>query len=437
VTRELESGQDPNAAPPAGARVVVVGAGFAGGSFLRNLPPALRQPGETLLVDRGEEYTFIPLIHEVTVGRIHPGSVRTPITPHTNASYNVLRVEATGVDLPNNILLTSSGPIKYRHLVLAPGSVAAPPPEGLSEYFQTFWSLADALELRRALNRAWHAALSREALPLGGLTVAIVGGGATGVELAAEVAALFDYLRKRTARVPTEEPRVVLLEATDRLISWLDPYFHEMAVEELTRLGVEIKLNSPVTDADAEGVKAGDEWLPAAMRVWATGIQANPLVRDLPGEHEEAGRVSVSEHLTLPGHPEVYVLGDSSVYEHTQLGPLPPTASVAVQQGPYVARDVERRLRGVPDKRRRPFEFFNRGYVVSLGPESGVADPLGVKIKGRAAQALYRSVFLYYMKSSRGRLLMSADWAMERTLGRVGFDLDRQPSAVGHRQEAR
>jgi NADH dehydrogenase len=378
-----------------------------------------------LLVDRGQEYAFIPLIHEVAVGRVHPESVCTPITPSTDASYDVLGAEATRVDLQNNILLTSSGAIKYRYLVLAPGSVAAPPPEGLSDYFQTFWSLAHALELRNALNRAWHTASSRMALPPGRLTVAIVGGGATGVELAAEVAALFDYLRKRTVRVPAEEPRVVLLEATDRLMDWLDPYFHDVAVEELTRLGVEIKLNSPVIDADAEGVDTGDERLPAAIRVWATGIRANPLIRDLPGKHDEAGRVSVSEHLTLPEHPDVYVLGDGGIYEHPRQGPLPPTASVAVQQGPYAARDIERKLRGVPDERRKPFEFFDRGYVVSLGPESGVADPLGVKIKGRAAQALYRSVFLYYMKSSRGRLLTGADWAMDRILGRVGFTPDR------------
>jgi NADH dehydrogenase len=378
-----------------------------------------------LLVDRGQEYAFIPLIHEVAVGRVHPESVCTPITPSTDASYDVLGAEATRVDLQNNILLTSFGAIKYRYLVLAPGSVAAPPPEGLSDYFQTFWSLAHALELRNALNRAWHTASSRMALPPGRLTVAIVGGGATGVELAAEVAALFDYLRKRTVRVPAEEPRVVLLEATDRLMDWLDPYFHDVAVEELTRLGVEIKLNSPVKDADAEGVDTGDERLPAAIRVWATGIRANPLIRDLPGKHDEAGRVSVSEHLTLPEHPDVYVLGDGGIYEHPRQGPLPPTASVAVQQGPYAARDIERKLRGVPDERRKPFEFFDRGYVVSLGPESGVADPLGVKIKGRAAQALYRSVFLYYMKSSRGRLLTGADWAMDRILGRVGFTPDR------------
>ena len=403
---------------------------------MRNLPPALRRPGETLLVDRGEEYTFIPLIHEVAVGRVHPDSARTPIAPDADASYAVLRTEATGVDLQNQTLLTSSGAVKYRYLVLAPGSIAAPPPEGFSDHFQTFWSIADALRLRDNLNKAWHAAMSREPLPSGGLTIAIVGGGATGVELAAEVATLFDYLRKRSTRTPAEEPKVVLLEATDRLMDWLDPYFHKIAVEELARLGVEVRLSSPVTDANEEGVEACGEWLPAAVRVWATGIRANPLIRDLPGEHDEAGRVSVNEHLALPGHPEVYVLGDGSVYEHPRLGPLPPTASVAVQQGPYVARDIQRRLRDVPETRRRPFEFFDRGYVVSLGPESGVADPVGVKLKGRAAQALYRSIFLYYMKSSRGRLLTGADWAMERTLGRVGFD-SLQPPVAGSRQEAR
>ena len=201
-------------------------------------------------------------------------------------------------------------------------------------------------------------------------------------------------------------------------------------MEELAKIGVEVRLNSPVKAADEEGIEIeGGERLPAAARVWATGVRANPLVRDLPGEHDDSGRVHINERLTLPGHPEVYVLGDSGVYEHPRLGPLPATASVAVQQGPYAARDIERRLRGVPEERRRSFEFFDRGYVVSLGPESAVADPVGVKLRGRAAQALYRSIFLYYMKSSRGRLLTGADWAMERTLGRVGFDYSGQQPA--------
>jgi NADH dehydrogenase len=398
------------------------------------LPPRLKQPGETLLVDRGEEYAFVPLIHEVATGRVHPDSIRSRIAPDGEVPYGFLRAEARGVNLEEKTLLTLSGPIKYRYLVLAPGSVAIPPPEGLSEYFQTFWTLKDALRLRGSLNEAWRAALRTESFTLGGLTVVITGGGATGVELASEIAVLFNYLKRRTARTLAEKPRVVLLEATDRLMSWLDRYFHEVALEELSRLGVEVRLNAPVTAANEEGVEAGGEWLPAATRVWATGGRANPLSRELPGEHDPLGRVRVDDYLTLPNYPEVYVLGDGSFYEDSRLGPLPPTASVAVQQGPYAARDLGLRVRNVPEERRRPFDFFNRGYVVSLGPKSAVANPLRVKLKGRAAQALYRSIFLYYMKS-RGRLFTGADWALDQTLGRVGFDLGYRQSAVSYKQD--
>ena len=404
-----------------GARVVVVGAGFAGGSFLNHPPTSPRHPDATLLVDAKDEYVFAPLIHEAAVGRIHPDSIRSPIAPNPRR-HRTLQAEAREVDLENKALLTTAGEISYEYLVLTPGSVAAHPPENMSAHFQTFWNLDDALALRASLNDAWRTAVRGEAPP-GGLTVAVVGGGATGVELAAEIAALFDYLGKRTARQPENAPRVVLLEATNRLMGWLEPYFHEVAMEELSRLGVEVRLNAGVTAADDDGVEVGGERLPAAIRVWTAGARANPLVAGLPGEHDGAGRIRVTDHLTLPGHPEVYVLGDGGVYDHDHLGDLPPVASVAVQQGPYAARDIKNRLRGVPEEKRRPFAFFDRGYLVSLGPEGGVGTAVGVKLRGPAAQALYRSVLLYYQKSRRGRILTGADWAMERTLGRVGFDL--------------
>lgn len=131
-----------------GARVVVVGAGFAGASLVRNLPPALRRPGETLLVDRSEEYPFIPLVHEVAVGRIHPGSVCSPIPPLCEGRCGFLYAEVTGVDLAEKALLTSAGRIGYEYLVLAAGSDAARPPDGLAPTFQLFWTLGDALRLR-------------------------------------------------------------------------------------------------------------------------------------------------------------------------------------------------------------------------------------------------------------------------------------------------
>ena len=406
-----------------GARVVVVGAGFAGASLLRNLPPALKRPGETLLIDRREEYVFVPLIHEVAVGRVHPESVTSPISPLCAGTCDFLGTEVTGIDLENRTLETPEGAIGYEYLVLNPGSVAAEPGAHLHDYFQSFWSMDDALRLRRSLSEAWRAATSPGPPPPPGiLTVAIVGGGATGVELAAEVASLFDYLGKRSHRKPSEEPRVVLLEATHRLMAWLDPYFDRVARKTLAGLGVEVRLNSPVEKAGAGGVLAGEEWLDAGTRVWTAGVKASPLVRSLPGEHDATGRSHVGQYLTMQDHPEVYVLGDAAVYTEPRLGPLPPTASVAVQQGPWVARDLKRRLRGAGSRRGRPpFRFFDRGYVVSLGPESAVADAVGLKLRGPAAQALYRSVLLYYIKSRRDRLLTGADWAMERTLGRVGF----------------
>ena len=405
------------------ARVVVVGAGFAGASLIRNLPSSLRRPGETLLIDREDEYSFIPLIHEVAVGRIHPESVRSPIPPLCEGGRcDFLKAEVTGINLAERTLETSSGKIDYEYLVLAAGSGAARPPDGLASHLQLFWTLGDALQLRGALDEAWRAGVGRapERDPRpGDLTVAIAGGGATGVELAAEVAVLFQYLKRRTARSPSVEPRVVLFEAEDRLIGWLDRYFHEVAMEQLARLGVEVRLNAAVEEASGEGLRAGNYWMPARIRVWAAGIEIPDLVRSLPGEHDPSGRVKVDTRLTLSDHPEVYVLGDAGLYEDPRHGPLPPTASVAVRQGPWTARDLGRRLRG--ETARPPFRFFNRGYVVSLGPESAVARVVGVRLKGPAAQALYRSVLLYYLKSRRDRILATSDWAMERTLGRVGF----------------
>lgn len=400
-------------------RVVVVGAGFAGASFLRSLPTALRQPGETLLIDRAREYPFIPLVHEVAVGRIHPDSVRLPLDDLCQRGGEFLNSEVTGLDLDNKKLETDTGTVGYEYLVLAVGSGPTRPPDNLTEYFQLFGTVEDAMKLRNKLSEAWQAATKRSTKTNeGDLTMAIVGGGATGVELAAEVATLFRYLKKRNVRSPDTEPRVVLLEASDGLLGWLDPYFHDVALEELRRLGVEVRLNSPVDEAGYDNVKVGDEWLPARVKIWATGIETPDLTRSLPGETDAAERKKVGSHLTLADHGEVYVLGDAGVYEDPRYGPLPPTASVAVQQGPWVAQDIARRISG---HRRPAFDFFDRGYVVSLGPESAVAEAVGVKMRGPAAQALYRSIFLYYLKRSRERALISADWAMERTVGRLGF----------------
>lgn len=413
------------------ARLVVVGGGLAGAAVIRNLPASLRRPGATLLIDRSDSYTFAPLVHEVAVGRIHPGSVVSDVQALCRNRCDYLRADVTELSPKTRTLSTTSGPVGYEHLVLATGSRAAAPPEALNPYLQTFYTLDDALRLRSDLNEAWWKALEadrRGGSAPGALTVVIVGGGATGVELSAEIAVLFDYLRQRTRREPAATPRVVLIEAKDRLIGWLDPFFHDAAMRQLSRLGVEVRLGTLVEEADPDSIRAGDEWLPAATKLWTAGIEAVPPMTGQGIESDGYGRVRVDEHLTLPDHPEVYMLGDVSLYKDPDLGPLPPTGSLAVQQGAWVARDLYRRLRGA--ERRPPFRFFDRGYAVSLGPESAVAEVLGRKLEGAAAQALYRSVLLYFLKSHRDRVLTGADWAMERTIGRLGFERPRGPAAA-------
>lgn len=389
------------------AHIVIAGAGFAGASALRSLPRELRR--ETLLIDRKATFDFAPLIHEVAAGRLHPNSVRSEIPPLCSNGGSFLQATVTGLDLDSKTLHTTSGEVGYGYLILATGSSATPPPEGLD--FRPFWSLDDAVSLRGAVAAAWR----ERKLP----TIAIAGGGTTGVELASEMADLLRYLKRRTARSSGREPGVVLLEASDRLMGWLDPYFHRVAARELAKLGVEVRLNAPVGEDGAGGFTAGGEPAVSDIRVWTTGHEITGVAAELPGERDGAGRLRVGERLTLPDHPEVYLLGDAGVYTDPRHGPLPPTASVAVQQGPFAARDITRRIRD-PKSKRPKFDFFDRGYIVSLGPNNAVAETLGTRFTGRAAHALYRSVLLYYLRDREGRALTAADWAMER-LGRLGF----------------
>lgn len=429
IPRESESAA--RGETPRRARLVIVGGGLAGAAVIRNLPPALRRPGATLLIDRNDSYTFAPLIHEVAVGRIHPGSVVSDVSALCRRRCDYLCAEVTELSPETRTLTTTSGPVSYEHLVLATGSRAAPPPAGLVPHLQTFHTLDDALRLRNELNDAWWSALETErrgnSIP-GALTVVIVGGGATGVELSAEVAGLFDYLRQRTRRQPAVAPRVVLIEATNRLMGWLNSHFHDVAMKRLSQLGVEVRLDTLVEEATQDSVRAGEEWLPAETKLWTAGIETVAPISDLGVEGDASGRVRVDEYLTLPGHPEIYMLGDTGLYKDPGLGPLPPTGSLAVQQGAWAARDLDRRLRDA--ERRPPFRFSDRGYAVSLGPESAVAEVLGRKLEGAAAQALYRSVLLYFLKSRRDRVLTGADWAMERTIGRLGFERSSRPAAL-------
>ncbi|AHY46386.1 NADH dehydrogenase FAD-containing subunit [Rubrobacter radiotolerans] len=404
-------------------RLIVVGAGFAGASAVRDLRSDGFAPDETLLIDAFSQYTYRPLIHEVASGSLSPKSVLSRNAALCRGRARFLQAHVAELSPKLRRLRTGDGAqFSYDYLVLATGASPARPPEEFAGHFQLFWSLDDALKLRSELARVWEAATAPEGLvDKADSTVAIVGGGTTGVELACEVGALFRELRRRSgpARRPASgRPRVVLLEGSERLMGWLDPYFHRTALRRLGELGVEVRLSALVEEAGPAEVVLPDGPLAARTKVWAAGLAVGGLASGLPGERDSSGRLRVTRHLTVPDHPEIYVIGDASVHEDRRHGPLPPTASVAVQQGPFVARDLARRAAG---RRERPgYEHFDRGYVVGLGPGDAVAEALGRKFSGRAAHALYRSVLLFYLRGRERRALALADWSLGR-LGRLGF----------------
>lgn len=411
-------------------RLIIVGAGFAGATLLRNLPPSLRSPEYTLLIDSSADYTYLPLIHEVATGRL---SAKSTVFPNANlcaGRATFLKAEVKEIS-PDSSSLTARTPegaeveFCWDHLVVASGASSVEPPPGIADAVLDFWAISDALRLRSKLAAAWDAAAGPKGLAGESETgIAVIGGGTTGVELACEIGALYRDLAKSAsiARRPDPMPKVTLFEASDRLMGWLDPYFHERAMESLTRLGIEVKLNAEITSASPEALVANGGETPARTKVWTAGLAVNGLASTLPGERDPSGRLRVTPHLTLPEHPNIYVPGDASSCEDPRLGSLPPTASVAVQQGPFIARDLGRRLGDYGSTRRpRPtFDYFDRGYVVSLGPDDAVADALGRRLEGRAAHRLYQSVLLYYLRGRTSRTLTASEWAMRR-LGRLGF----------------
>lgn len=413
--------------------IVVVGGGFAGASFLRRLQPSLIHSARIWLIDRNEQYAYLPLIHEVATGRIHSEDVLSPIAPLCGGGRcKFINADVTDINLEERLIETDTGQLSYDYLVLTPGTTAALPPRQLREHFLLFRNLEDAIELRETLNRCWMTCRGKD--HPGELAVAIVGGGTTGVELAFELSSLFRYLRRLYPFSQRHHPRIVLLEAGDRLMQWLDPYFHRIAIQRLKESGVEVYLNTLVREADADSVQAGEKSIPARIKIWAGGVTTSPLIKNLPVQHASLGRVHVDRHLTLPAHPEVYVLGDAAAYRDPGHGVLPPTAAVAVQQGSWAARDIKARRQGVP---RKPFRYSYRGQVISMGPKGAIAEVPGAKFEGLAAQALYRGVLLYYLKNHRGRILTGADWIMDRALGRIGFgNPNHDPSQPGPLRDA-
>jgi NADH dehydrogenase len=392
-------------------RVIIVGAGFGGLAAARALADA---PVDLTVVDRRNHHLFQPLLYQVATAALSPGDIAYPIRSvlRHQANASVLLADVVGIDVARREVRLADGALPYDFLIVAAGA-------GHAYFGHDAWekdapglkTLEDALDIRRRILLAFERA-ERETDPAVRrdlLTFVIVGGGPTGVELAGAIAEISRHVIVSDFRsIDPREARIVLVEAGPRLLPAMLPASSETAAATLARLGVEVRVGTPVTDVDARGVSVGGERLGARTVVWAAGVAASPLARSLGVPLDRAGRVPVEPDLSIPGHPEVFVIGDLSVYTHQTGRPLPGLSPVAMQQGRAAARSIRATLAGRP---RHRFHYVDKGAMAVIGRSEAVAEIAGMRFSGLVAWLLWCFVHIFYLIGFRNRAIVMMEWA--------------------------
>jgi NADH:ubiquinone reductase (H+-translocating) len=401
------------AAPAAGhrPRVVIVGAGFGGLAAASALKGADVQ---LTVIDRRNYHLFQPLLYQVATAALSPAAIAQPIRSILKRQRNaaVLLGRVTGIDTGARAVLLGERRIPYDYLVVATGARHAyfghdewePFAPGLKK-------IEDATAIRARILLAFEQAESATdpALRRALLTFAIVGGGPTGVELAGALAELArQALVAEFRAIDPRAARVVLIEAGPRLLPAFPERLSAVARRALERLGVEVRLGAAVTACDGAGVALGDERLETRCILWAAGVAASPAAKWLGAERDRAGRVRVGPDLSVPGHPEVFVIGDSALVTDAGGRPLPGIAPAAKQAGHYVARLIRARVTG--RRAPAPFRYRHLGDLATIGRKAAVADFGWLRLSGRLAWLLWGVVHIFFLIGFRNRLVVLLDW---------------------------
>jgi NADH dehydrogenase len=409
--------------------VVVVGGGFGG---LQAVSKLRRVPVEVTLVDRRNFHLFQPLTYQVATGALSPGEIAYPLRAifKRDGNVRVLLAEVSGFDLDaRELLLRSVSPVPaperlgYDTLIVSGGSnYSYFGHEEWQMYAAEVKSLESALAVRSRLLAAFEAAEAEPNTDLRGawLTFVVVGAGPTGVEMAGQIAELArDTLRRDFRTIDPRRARILLVEAADRILTGFPPSLSTKAERSLQRLGVTVLTGRTVIGIDAAGVTldsrdGGPERIASRAVVWAAGVTASSLagrLAELTGaERDRAGRVTVESDLTLPGHPEVFAIGDMVRVRNVNGEPvvLPGVAPVAMQQGRYAAKVIRSRLRG---REHGAFRYRDKGNLATIGRAAAVADVKGFRLSGFLAWATWLVVHLWYLIGFQNRLLVLIRWS--------------------------
>lgn len=391
--------------------VVIIGGGFGG----LNAAKALRKaPVRVTVVDRHNHHLFQPLLYQVATATLSPGDIASPIRWILRHARNtrVWLGDVQTIDLKNRrVMLVDGASIAYDYLIIATGtSHTYFGHDGWAAYAPGLKTLEDALAIRRRILVAFEEA-ERETNPVRQqrfLTFVLVGGGPTGVELAGTLAEIARQTRSEFRNIDTHKTRIVVIEAGPTILPSFAPALRDAARRSLSRLHVEVRENTRVTAVDEGAVMLGAERLEAGTILWTAGVAASPITATLGVPLDRAGRVIVERDLSIPDHPEAFVIGDAAAFVDAEGHQLPGVAQVAIQGGTHAARTILRRLRGEPSE---PFVYHDRGSMAIIGRGSAICDLRGLRFSGPIAWLAWLFLHIFELIGFRNRLVVMIEWA--------------------------
>jgi NADH dehydrogenase len=392
-------------------KVVIVGAGFGG---LKAAEALVRLSVQITVIDRKNHHTFQPLLYQVATAGLSPAEIAAPIREilHRYKNVEVLLGEVQEFDLQRRVVRLHGHEISYDYLIVAAGATHAyfghddwePLAPGLK-------TIEDALEIRRRILLAYELA-EREAALTGmhrPLNFVVVGAGPTGVELAGTLAEIArKSLPKNFRHIDPTKTRILLVEAGPSILNSYPEDLQRSAVSQLQHLGVEVITDSPVTEVRSGQVRIGEESVPAEVVLWAAGVSASSLGPALGAPVDKAGRVLVEPDLSLPGHREVFVIGDLATLNDQDGKPLPGVAPVAMQQGTFAARQIKADLNGKP---REAFHYFDKGSLATIGRAAAIAQFGKIHISGFIAWLSWLFIHILFLIGFRNRIVVMLQWA--------------------------
>src|ERR1700754_1944871 len=392
-------------------RVVIVGAGFGG---LEAAKALARAPVEVLVIDRHNHHTFQPLLYQVATAALSPADVAWPIRHILRSQRNatVLMEEVVAVDAERKCVRTNVGEIAYDYLIISTGA--------MHSYFgHDDWAafapglkrIEDGTRIRRSILIAFERAeaAADRAAQNKLLTFVIIGGGATGVEMAGAIAEIArQTLATDFRRIDPRNAHIALIEAGPRLLPSFPPELSDYVRTTLMNAGVDVKTDTMVTKCDSAGVDTNGGRIDASTIIWAAGVTASPAARWLGAEADRAGRVKVGPDLSLPGHPEIFVVGDTASVTDAKGRPVPGIAPAAKQMGKYVGKLIAGRVAGRKDG--KPFRYMHLGDLATIGRRSAVVKFGRLQLKGFLGWVFWSVAHIYFLIGLRNRFIVAFIW---------------------------